>query len=483
MRSVHAFLIRRLLAGTTLILLLAVGTVYGLVSRTLARQFDGSLAHRVQAFASLLFQRQNELSFEFSGELMPEYLPGPGASYFQLWLSDGRVVERSESLEALDDVDLELMDPIQSSPNFWTAPLPDGRSGRFVSQEILVHHVYPEEGPERPEAARVQVVIARGREALQAAERELLGYCALFACGVLLLIGLLARWCVRHGLSPALQLAAKLDEIQVDNLPEGLEVGELPQELLPMAQKADALIRRAVAALRRERRSSADIAHELRTPISELLTVSEVALRRPEDAAEHIAALQLVRDISQRMARAISSLLQLSNLESGGEAYDFRDLELLPMVQDELRSRVRLCAERNLGVQNELPRETPIFGDRDSIRIIVSNLIDNALHYAPEGTSIECSYRRVDRDWELCVTNPSAAFEPEELENLTQPFWRKDRARHDPNRFGLGLALSLALAERNQLALSFHYAGGHFSAHLRGSLPSDSSLPRLRLLG
>jgi signal transduction histidine kinase len=179
--------------------------------------------------------------------------------------------------------------------------LPDGRDGRYVAQRIEVHHVFPEEGPDRPTAARLVLVVAQGREELVALERMLLAQC-VGAC--ILLAGLIAAlsWlAVERGLEPARRLAARLDAIRVDDLPAQLEAGELPAELAPVADKIDALIGRVQTALSRERRTTADIAHELRTPVSELLTVSEVALRDGNDARAGRIALAKVRDVAWRM--------------------------------------------------------------------------------------------------------------------------------------------------------------------------------------
>ena len=276
MRSIRSYLLSRLLGGAALVFAAGGVAVYLGVAGSLAAQFDRNLADRVQGFASILFQDQNVLRFEFSGELMPEYEREELAEYFELWLDDGQLVERSESLGAQDLVVPETPGDV---PTHWTAPLPDGREGRYVAQMIEVHHVYPEQGPDRPTPARVLVAIAQGRETLIASERTVLFGCIAVALVLMVLIAFLSWRSVERGLRPAKRLAAALDAIRVDHLPERLNLGALPSELSPVAEKTSALIRRVAIALERERRTTADIAHELRTPISEVLTVSEVVLR------------------------------------------------------------------------------------------------------------------------------------------------------------------------------------------------------------
>ena len=109
-------------------------------------------------------------------------------------------------------------------------------------------------------------------------------------------------------------------------------------KIAPVAEKIDALIHRVESALERERRTSADIAHELRTPLSELLTVSEVSLRNGRDPDAAHRALRTVRDVAWRMGRSVSTLLKLARLQSGAESFKHEAVDLGAIVGDHLRS-------------------------------------------------------------------------------------------------------------------------------------------------
>ncbi len=474
MKSIRAYLLSRLLGGSTLVLAAAGVGLYLAVARSLEAQFDRGLAERVKAFASILFQQGEGVEFEFSDQLMPEYELEVRPAYFELWFQDGTVLERSNSLAGGD---LALRGKPGEQPAFWTAALPDGRTGRYVAQVIEVHHVYPEEGPGRPQAARVLVAVARGREELLAAERAVLLQCG---AGALVLIGLIAAlsWtAVNRGLAPAGRLAATLDAIQVDALPESLEVGDLPAELGPMAAKSDALVRRVDAALKRERRTAADIAHQLRTPISELITVSEVALRNGRDAEEARRALATVRNVAWRMGGSVSTLLKLARLEMGAERFEHEAVDLGGIVREHLRSLAALERERGLAVKNHLGSGDLVEGDREVLRIVVSNLLGNALYYSPPGGSVACRLEHSPGAWRLVVENDAPDLRPEDLSALSEPFWRKDRSRTDGNRSGLGLAISRALAERTSMALSFELERGRFRATLSSAEGGNGRAP------
>ena len=463
MRSIRSYLLSRLVGGTALVLALAGCALFLVVTRALEAEFDSNLTDRVQGFASILFQTEDQVEFEFSEQIMPDYGPGDRPAYFELRFADGRLLEGSDSL---DGRPFPLAVEPSREPQHWSAPLPDGRPGRFVAQLIEVHHVYPEEGPDRPQAQVVQVVVARGIEELVTAERKVLLYCAVSFLVLIAMIATFARLAVERGLEPANRLAATLDAVQVERLPAHLDVGELPQELAPVGAKSDALIRRVDLALERERRTTADIAHELRTPISELLTVSEVALRDGQDPEGARRALATIRDVAARMGRSVSTLLELARLEMGAAKLERGPVDLGSLVGEILRSLAGTGEERGLVVASSVAPGELVEGDREVLRIVVSNLLGNALHYASPGSRVECRFERSASDWLVVIANQTEELEPADLRSLSQPFWRKDRARTDRERSGLGLALSRALADKAGLELSFELEDGTFRAIL-----------------
>jgi signal transduction histidine kinase len=465
-RSIRGYLLSRLVGGAVLVLGLAGVALFVVVTRALEDEFDASLTGRVQAFASILFQTGEHVEFEFSEQLMPEYADGERPAYFELRFAGGELLERSDSLAGGT---LAVQAEPGPEPVHWTAPLPDGREGRFVAQLIEVHHVHPEEGPGRPEAARVRVVIASGREDLLAAERGVLLSCA---AAFALLIGSIAAFswvAVERGLEPAKRLAARLDAIQVEHLPEHLDVGALPLELAPVAAKTDLLIRRVDEALARERRTTADIAHELRTPISEILTAAEVALRDDEDAAGARRALGTIRDSAQRMGVSLATLLELARLEMGAVAAHRGPVDLEALVRELLRPLAASARARELVVDSALEPGATVAGDRELLAIVLSNLLGNALRYARPASRVACRLERTGSRWQIAVENRTDELEPADLRSLSEPFWRKDRARTDREHSGLGLALSRALAEKAGLTLTFELEGGTFRALLAGS--------------
>lgn len=462
MKSIREFLLTRLMGGAALTLLVAGLSVYLVLERSLEKQFDRSLDDALRGLASLMFQVEDDVRFEFSDQLMPEYSRAEAPEYFELLREGGVVLERSDSLRGAPLV----ASPSREQPTtaHWSAPLPDGRSGRYVGRWVEVHHVYPEEGPDRPTAARVHIAIARGRETLIEAERRALAACVLVA---LILTGALcavAWFAVAHGLAPARRVASTLAQVDLAALPPALDFGALPSELAPLADKANALVRRVDAALERERRTSADIAHELRTPASELLAVCEVALRNGHDSARLRDALGRSRDIAWRMGASLATLLELSRLEMAREELPHAPCDLCAVLTEVRRALRPVERERGLEVDSHAPESCEVRAAPEAVRIVVSNLVANAVHYSPRGGRVSIRLERDGPRWRLSVSNPAPELTEEDLRAMSQPFWRKDHARSDGAHAGLGLALSSTLAKAARLELNFELEAGELRA-------------------
>lgn len=465
MKSIRAYLLSRVLGGSAIILTAAGISVYLVATDSLENQFDHNLQDRINGFASILFQKSGHVEFEFSDELMPEYSIADKPAYFQLWYSNGHCLERSESLGPEQIV---LPQEAGDSITFWNATLSNGRPCRFAAQWVEVHHVYPEEGPDRPEAANILVAVARGRDSLTSASRKLLLQCLCTAGALLGLLSLLVRRSVSRGLEPANRLAATLDGIHVEQLPDHLEFGELPAELLPVGEKSDALIRRVSLTLERERRTTADIAHELRTPIAEILTAADVTLRKSHDNGQTTDSLREVRNMAWRMGRSVNTLLKMARLDMGAEAITGEPIDLCQLVSETLVPLRTLCRERELQFDNSIKSKESVIANADILGIIISNLIGNSLQYAPHAGRVACSVHRSEDRWTFAIENAAGDLTKADLPALSDPFWRKDPARSDRNRSGLGLALSKSLAEAGGLQLDFELENGQFRALLSG---------------
>lgn len=471
------------LVGMTAALTVCAGTwLYLYVRHEVVHEFDIALAAKAHAIGSLLrLQPDGRYEFDFADDSMPEYLPGRKPEFFQIVGPDHTTLERSVSLAGAD-----LVPPSSAVPHEhpWDLSLPDGLLGRAITYRAIPHpeeddrdavrHVPPHQTAAAPP---VLVIVARDRSAL---DRMLAALAtALGGAGLVLAAAsvLAVRFAVTRGLRPVSELADRTTTIGPDTLDRRFDVAALPDELRPIGQRLNDLLERLEQGFRRERRLNADIAHELRTPIAELRSLTEVATRWPTDAAQSAQYLRDAHDVALRMESVVETLLLLARSQAqrtAAAAAGSREAFPLAGLVGEVLSAVRgQVAARALAVRVDVPDGLHVWVDRVMFRRIMENLLVNAAYYAPEGGRIECAavVAAAGGGCTLTIANTSDVLAADDLPKMFEPFWRKDPARSDDAHAGLGLALVAEYARQLGIRLTPRLVGGNWF-EMRLDLPT-----------
>ncbi len=460
MKSIRRAILARLVLGTAL--LLFFGTcAFTLGARALlSKQLDAALRAKVASLGSLFEQEGSRVEFNLVEAYMPEFDPGEAPEYFEVWMGE-RALVRSRSLGK--EQDLPKRYGTEEQPLAFDLELPDGRHGRAVGAELLIRD-YERSFLGNPGPAKLIVVVARERRELDAALLALLGGGAL---GSALLLGgvlLLGSRVADRGLRPVGDLVRHVERIADPTLASAYPMAGTPTELQPIAAGVNRLVERLASELQRERRTAANIAHELRTPVSELLVLSEVALRCADEPGHALEALRQVRDVSLQMRRLIGTLLELARLESGQTPLEPERIELAGLVRDCWQPLAEEARARGLSFELH-GAEPAVEADRGALGILCANLLGNAVQHAPEGARVECVLSNGSVT-SLTLSNPANGLALEDLDKLTEPFWRASAAREDRDHAGLGLALARRLAELLGVELTFALEQGWFRARL-----------------
>jgi two-component system sensor histidine kinase QseC len=204
------------------------------------------------------------------------------------------------------------------------------------------------------------------------------------------------------------------------------------------------LLGRLQRSFERERRFSADLAHELRTPVAELRSLAECALKWPE--SRDAATDREVLAVAHQMERLVAHLLALTRAEEGRSEVVIEDVDVATFVPEVWQRFAAHAAERELAVTLEVAALTSR-ADRVLLRSILGNLFENAVVYAPPGSGITITATASEGRVAIAVANEAPEIGPDDLPKLFDRFWRKEAARTGGEHFGLGLALSRALAE------------------------------------
>ena len=450
MKSIRRRLITRLVLGLLILSWVCGAALYVYVRHVLSVQFDASLLEEAQTFAATTEQDPTMAAgFDFTARALPEFLPSPRASYYQVRLEDGRTLARSPSLE---EGELPRLEPPSRLPLFDDVMLSGHRQGRAValcySPQPSDDEV-PRSGLPQPGAGNLILVMARSRAPLDHTLAILISGVLLMGIALPMGATLLAVGVVHRGLRPLNRIASEAAAIGADRLSHRFPTEQMPEELHPICERLNELLERLEAAFRRERRFSADVAHELRTPIAELRTLAEVALvdeAGGQDSQDRTQYFRDVVDVAAQMEHLVTKLLTLSRCDAGLQSVDLRAVDIVGLVRDTWRPYAAMAEDRQLDVEFRAPGPAYVRTDSALLAGILGNLFANAVAYTPESGTIELTVFNRNGACELALRNSNRQLAAADLIHLSEPFWRKDASRSDPAHAGLGLSLVSAYA-------------------------------------
>ena len=266
----------------------------------------------------------------------------------------------------------------------------------------------------------------------------------LYLMGAILISGLLGWWAARQGLAPLWVMKERAMTVTAQKLDQRMPVDAVPAEFADLAQSLNTMLERLQSDFSRLQEFSSDLAHELRTPINNLLTQTQVSLAQKRDASAYQDILASNAEEFQRLARMVSDMLFLAKTEHGIELpnpeaisleqetralFDFYDA-----VADEKRIRLSLAGE------------AVVMGDRLMVRRAIGNLLSNALQHSPDEADVKVAIEKKGAAVALCLTNTGNTISADVLPRLFDRFFRVDKSRSHPDSDGAGLGLSITQA-------------------------------------
>jgi two-component system sensor histidine kinase QseC len=455
MGSLRGRLFVYLIAGTALAILGAGFALRTIVAEALQREFDRALLAKARGLVALTEQEGDQVEFEFQSEHMPEFSTGAEPEYFELWLADGSLVQRSPSFDANDQMRAARL--VRSShpaptPTFRDVQLPDGRRGRQIQLDFLPS-LDPEDAPAEgsaPEASSrlaATLLVARERHQLDAAIYRLELTVAGLGIGLMLTLAGLMQLALRVGLGSLDRLTGQVRALDVSSLDTRVDIAKPPREIAVVVEQVNALLGRLEAGFVRERRLSSDIAHELKTPIAELRNLSEVGARWPEDRATVRQFFEDTGAIAQQMDRIVVHLLALARCDEGRERVWTAPVQVAEMVDAAWKPLAREALAKGLELRQKISPTLKLETDPEKFALIVANLLSNAVAYSQPGTVVTCASEETRERASVSFSNRAENLDPRDLSVMFDRFWRKDEARAGGRNVGLGLALVRALAD------------------------------------
>lgn len=416
-----------------------------LVDTWITSEFDRAMTIKSGLLITLVQEDVDEVEFDFADEFMPEFSGEFDPEYFQLWL-DNEVFERSKTLELFEVNNLPKLDQPLHTSSITDITLPDGRSGKMYFTTFMPQiesDVREDYGITNEEFAKTQKPMSLAYAVSNESLNQILWFVdiifILTSLAAILAVKIIVVNVVERGLTPLVKLNNELQKIDFNSQISTISTENLPEELTSIANGINHFISENKALYSREKRITSDIAHELKTPIAELLSLSEVSIKFPNEKQISDSFKSDVLEISERLKNIVNGILLLQKSSSAVEL-NKQDVDLKPLLQCIIDRENKSAREVILNCDDELGH---IQISEIAIETILSNLVSNALFYSPDNTTITILVRAIsDKKVLIKITNTSShQYTEDELAHFFEPLWQKDNSRTSSERYGLGLAI------------------------------------------
>ncbi|MFM1907885.1 MAG: hypothetical protein RLZZ591_1562 [Pseudomonadota bacterium] len=293
-------------------------------------------------------------------------------------------------------------------------------------------------------ATRLRILVAIDTAHHTLFMRELRQTLAWYALAAIVVSGLLGWLAAHRGLTPLRAMKNRAAAVSGQQLGQRMPVEAVPIEMADLAHALNQMLARLQDDFRRLSEFSSDLAHELRTPISNVLTQTQVALSTPRDAEAYRDILASNAEEFQRLGRMVSDMLFLAKTERGMALPRLEPFEAAEEVHALLEFYEAVAADQQITLRQQ--GQGTIVGDRLMFRRAVSNLLSNALRYTPPNGEVNIDIEHTPGETRVSVTNTGPDIDPMLLPRLFDRFYRADASRAHPESEGAGLGLSITRA-------------------------------------
>ncbi|MFI8648444.1 heavy metal sensor histidine kinase [Pseudomonas iridis] len=402
----------------------------------------------VSLFAGVLFNRASEAHFiELDQQLL-----------------DGKLIGLRRALQDVQasEAEARLADELSRQADL-SLRITGGDGQRWYDSSIKVPDVLPQQSglstvsnsdteyrvlnaplyPDKPDSPKLTLLldITHHQHFLQRMQHLIWLTVGLSA----LATALLGAWAARSGLRPLRRMSAVARGISAQSLNARLSEAQMPPELAEMAHSFNAMLARLDDSFQRLSAFSADIAHELRTPLSNLLTHTQVTLTRPRPIEDYREALHSNLEELQWMAQLVNDMLYLAKADHGLLMPKREPLTLADEADALLEFFAPLAEDAAVTLSRE--GSAQIEGDRSMLRRALSNLLDNALRFTPASGEVRLAIQDLPNAVRVSVENTGGGISAQLLPRLFDRFYRADPARQEGSseHAGLGLAITQSI--------------------------------------
>lgn len=268
---------------------------------------------------------------------------------------------------------------------------------------------------------------------------------------------------IRYSLRPLSAIVKKIRNLSVSQLNDPLDTNQVPRELAQLSNSLNAMMRRIDDAFQHLADYSSDIAHELRTPVTSLMTQTQVALSADRSSDEYREVLYSCMEELQRMSQMIADMLFLAQTDNTQQLPDIETISLSHEINNLLEFYSILAEDKAMNLSAE--GEATLQANRLMIRRAVGNLLTNAIRHSPEGSWVKLHMASLPDEVQISVSNAGGPIPESDRDKLFDRFYRSRGTENKGTGLGLALVKSIVTAHGGSISLESDEEQTCFTLH------------------
>jgi two-component system, OmpR family, heavy metal sensor histidine kinase CusS len=438
-RSIASQLILLFTVATALLLAVGLGVFYAIVVRHAFAEDNAIFADKISALAADLRESSPAI---FAEELTSGHA-GEHATYWVRMLdSQGRTFGETPGMDRL------------LRPDIFPASRPSDLAVRTLKHYRVGPKLFSLVTLSEQSAGQTYTLqVAQDRSSDERVEREFALLFIIVLGSSVVASALIAVTVTKHGLRSLTDMTRSVARVGPTHLKERLAPVNWPRELQPFATAFDEMLQRLDDSFTRLSQFSADLAHELRTPIANIMGEAQVALTRDRTAAEYRDIIESTIAECERLSRTVDNLLFVARVDAAREPIERRQFDARAAAEKIATFYQAIADDHQVTIS--CSGDGQIYADPDLFERALGNLLDNALRFTAPNGSIEIALSKRDSIFEVRVTDTGCGIAPEHLPRVFDRFYRADPSRGSDGA-GLGLALVKSIVDLHGGSATVH---------------------------